>query len=352
MVKWIIIFTVLSFTCHAQDFSYEKFEDEVREARRFADEKNGRTNKAQLSSFLNKNAKVELATKNRQAGGTVSQDLSEVPAASAGDKKQRVNHTDHDSADDVTVAPVEGVVASPGRPTSVLDQTLPRVKGTGSGTARSTNKGTVTSSLSLISKKRNVSKNIYIAPPVLKTSKNHSVFNATKGDRPFGVPVNTWVVVSLVRNITNADIGTVELVLDRDILGEFDTLPAGTVFLSKPFFNEGTRRLDLVAIGGRTPDGREFELKAVAYDMGGRSGIAGVLLRDRSDEMKEAVADSVVDLGKGALQLATPNSLLGQAVGNTGEALISNENQARRQSEKGIILVSSQQIKLKVEHAF
>ncbi|MCW9023062.1 MAG: hypothetical protein OQK73_00125 [Gammaproteobacteria bacterium] len=352
MVKGIVIFTLFSSACYAQDFSYEKFEEEVREARRFADEKNGRTNQAQLSSFLNKNANVEFATKNRRAGA-VSQDLSEEPTDPVGENKKRVNdRAEEDRVVDASVIPVEEVVVSQGRPASVRDQTSPHVNGAGSGTLLSTNKGTVTSALSSTPKKQQDSKHIYIAPPVLKTSKNHSVFNATKGDRPFGVPVNTWVVVSLVRNITNADIGTVELVLDRDILGEFDTLPAGTVFISKPFFNEGTRRLDLVAIGGRTPDGREFELKAVAYDMGGRSGIAGVLLRDRRDEINEAVTDSVVDLGKGALQLATPNSLLGQAVGDTGEALISNENQARRQPEKGIILVSSQQIKLKVEQAF
>jgi len=198
----------------------------------------------------------------------------------------------------------------------------------------------------------NLSGGKYIPPPLLATQSNSVTHNDFLSKKSFGIKRNTWLEMKLSRTVSSADTGTVELVLLAPFIGDDDLLPAKTVFEATPAFNSGNKRLNLSIKKGILPDGTEFDVSATAYDLSGRNGLAGELIRDKDSEVKDAVGQGVVEMGRSAINTVADGSIVGSGVNTTTQAMLDTESQYRPKKSTAIIITNPQSIKVKIDKAF
>ena len=134
-------------------------------------------------------------------------------------------------------------------------------------------------------------------------------------------------------------------------MGEYDHLPINTVFLADPIFNGGTQRVDFRVYQLVLPDGDQVEVTGIAYDLNGRAGIVGEILRDRESEVADAAGAAAVQMGKDAISTLTPNSMVGAGVNTFSQSMIDNENDHRPKKKEPVSVVSPQNLRIKLEKA-
>ena len=103
-------------------------------------------------------------------------------------------------------------------------------------------------------------------------------------EKPFGVKRGTWAEVSLSRPVSSADSGSVEYQLSDPVVGDFKTLPAGTVLFASKRINESTERLESQVYLAQMPSGEEVKLSGWVYGTNKVAGLPGSLIRDREGE--------------------------------------------------------------------
>ena len=195
---------------------------------------------------------------------------------------------------------------------------------------------------------------IYIPPPRLNTvsTSRSTVFNTET--RPFGILLGTWARAHITRSVSNADNGPVEVTLDEDMNGQKRLLPAGTTLFGQKGFNPTSQRLDVTLTHGVTPDGQEFALSATVYDERKVSGLAGSVVRQRSDEIRSAASNGALASAR-TLMATTLDGAAGGAVADgiaqAGDELLSNEQQFMRRP-RAFIQVSPQPVFIRIDRTF
>ena len=170
----------------------------------------------------------------------------------------------------------------------------------------------------------------------------------------FGIRRGTWIKADLRRDINNAEPGDVELYLAQEIYGTKHTLPVDTQLFADKGLNTATQRLDMLTTYAITPSGREFVLKARIYDMSKVSGLVGIIDADDSKIAMRGATSTLAALGTGVLNEVGSGSVVGNALSNGGQSIISDQkNASQLETQQQItIFVAPQSILLRVEETF
>ncbi len=127
----------------------------------------------------------------------------------------------------------------------------------------------------------------------------------------FGIRLGTWMHARLPARASSADPGRVELVLSRTVHGRHRRLPAGTLLFCVKRLSGATQRMEMVAVQGITPGGREFRLRGRVFDTARVPGLAGVVTVDAVRMLRRSAGQGV---------LAAGSTAVGSLLGGTGAA--------------------------------
>ena len=127
----------------------------------------------------------------------------------------------------------------------------------------------------------------------------------------FGIRLGTWMHARLPTRASSADPGRVELVLSRTVHGRQRRLPAGTLLFCVKRLSGATQRMEMIAVQGITPAGREFRLRGRVFDTARVPGLAGVVTVDAVRMLRHSAGQGV---------LAAGGTAVGSLLGGTGAA--------------------------------
>lgn len=162
-------------------------------------------------------------------------------------------------------------------------------------------------------------------------------------EKPFGVKRGTWAEVSLSRPVSSADSGSVEYQLTDPVVGDFKTLPAGTVLFASKRINESTERLESQIYLAQMPDGEEVELSGWIYGTNKVAGLPGSLIRDREGESVAAGGNAALAGLRAATNAAGGGaSVAGIVADSYASNMIANEQRYAPDTPGAIIRVSPQ----------
>lgn len=116
----------------------------------------------------------------------------------------------------------------------------------------------------------------------------------------FGIRLGTWMPALLRTRISSADPGFVELVVSRTVRGRYRPLPAGTLLFCRKRLDRAARRMEMMAVKGITPDGREFVLRGRVFDGARIPGLPGVVVRSTGRMLRRSAAHGVLAAGSAA----------------------------------------------------
>ena len=170
----------------------------------------------------------------------------------------------------------------------------------------------------------------------------------------YGVRLGTWMSAKLTRNISSAEIGQIEITLSTNVVGDKRTLPAGSILFCVQSLNAATKRLDLVATHGITPEGREFKLKAIAYDPARVAGLPGIVELNKNALASHSAAKGITAaLGAVGSRLAGTNPLATAGAAATQTALNdTNPALEYNTAPTAVIYVAPQDLLVRVEEQF
>ena len=193
--------------------------------------------------------------------------------------------------------------------------------------------------------------NIY-HPPSSTTSSSRPVAGVmSSSTKKFGVPMGTWVQAELVRSVSTAESGEIEIRLTEDLVGKYRTLPSGTTIFARQSINEPERRLEALGSIAITPNGSEFNnVFFRLYSLNKTAGIAGTLIRDREGE----IATTGTNVALNTLSAMTPAVAgpTGQAVGGLASGMLENERRNIPRTPRTVVRVEAQPVLLKVAKSF
>jgi hypothetical protein len=162
-------------------------------------------------------------------------------------------------------------------------------------------------------------------------------------EKPFGVKRGTWAEVSLSRPVSSADSGSVEYLLSDPVVGDFKTLPAGTVLFASKRINESTERLESQVYLAQMPDGEEAKLSGWIYGTNKVAGLPGSLIRDREGESVAAGGNAALAGLRAATNAAGGGAGVAGVVADTyASDMIANEQRYAPDTPGAIIRVSPQ----------
>ncbi|MHB8453999.1 MAG: hypothetical protein ACYDDO_04720 [Acidiferrobacterales bacterium] len=172
---------------------------------------------------------------------------------------------------------------------------------------------------------------------------------------PFGIRLGTWMHARLSGNTSSAAPGLAELVLTRSVTGDHRTLAAGTRFFARTRINTITRRMEMVAIKGITPGGREFRLTGLVFDTQKTSGLDGIVSADAGGRFRRGAGKGMLAAGNAALGTlfgaGTPASA---AAGSATRSILDEAGHAfdRPGQPSLTIYVAAQPVLIRVEATF
>ena len=196
--------------------------------------------------------------------------------------------------------------------------------------------------------------NRYIPPKRTHASNPSMAYSVQHDTSKFGISFGTWASAEIKRSVTNADAGEVEVILTETIKGRQKSLPMNTVLYGHKSFNSGTNRLDLRITRGITPEGEEIRLIATAYSQDRAfSGLSGVLLRNREQEVNTLAKNTTLQTASAALGQLSPNDpILGTAYESVTQQAINNEQRHIKQQSGSVIKVFPQPIHIRIDSSF
>ncbi|MHB8346906.1 MAG: hypothetical protein ACYDHM_06865 [Acidiferrobacterales bacterium] len=171
----------------------------------------------------------------------------------------------------------------------------------------------------------------------------------------FGIRLGTWMTARLPIPASSADPGQIELVLSRTVHGTRRVLPAGTLLFCEKRLNGATRRMELIAVQGITPGGKQFRLRGRVFDTARIPGLSGVVSVDAARMLRRSAGRGVLAAGSAAV-----GSLLGQngagaaAAGAATETMLSDSGRmiSGRARRAHLIDVAPQPVLIRVEATF
>ena len=201
-----------------------------------------------------------------------------------------------------------------------------------------------------IRKGHNVRKSDYMT--AINTVSVPSTFYTMQADqKTFGIPFGRWFKARLTREVTNADNGQIELILDETVVGKKRDLITGTVFFANKNYNFTTGRMDLTINRAITPEDKKIRIAAVVYDENKISGLSGTLVRDRPVEMKSMMNQSAIKLASDVLESATQH-VPSDSIEDFADNIIANERRFLVGVPHALIKVKPQTAYVRVIESF
>lgn len=199
--------------------------------------------------------------------------------------------------------------------------------------------------------KAKVSKPLYMMP-LRASAVSSTTFTMNSKDSVYGIPFGKWAKVRLEREVTNADNGEIELILDEPLSGKKKDVDAGTILFASKTFNSSTKRMDLTILRAIMPDDKRVTIKAVVYDQNKLSGLPGTLERDRSGEVKAAIDKSALQVVGAVVDSTTDSTIAGQASNNVANEMLSNESRYVDKAQEALIRVYPQIAYIRIVESF
>lgn len=195
--------------------------------------------------------------------------------------------------------------------------------------------------------------NFYMPSTTQSASRASVSVLALNKEKPFGVKRGTWAEVKLTRSVSSSDSGSAEFYLQESLEGDYQALPAGTVFFANKQINTNTRRMEAFASLAMLPSGKEVEVAGWIYSINKTAGLSGVLKRDREGENKAAAGNAALaGLGKAASTIGGAGSVAGTAVDSYTGEMVDNERKHTTQAPAATIRVSPQKALIQFTEPF
>ncbi|MHB8388817.1 MAG: TrbI/VirB10 family protein [Acidobacteriaceae bacterium] len=276
---------------------------------------------------------VALATAAAQAGGITPDALRDLAAQQAHDRAVRAGELD-------TAAPQTALPASrrePGAPATTrsvkYDAPVPRTPtgAPGAGDGRSD----------------------WPASAEVTAPQGAIVSDAVTIHNVYGIHMGTWMHGVLRRDVSSADPGLVEIRLTRPVIGDRQVLPAGTRFFARQALNDATKRLELFIEKGITPDGHEFVVQGIVYDLQRVSGLPGILTVNKHNLVRHGAEKGLAALVGGAANSLGSSSPFASAGAAATQTMLNDTNPAiNYTATTSVIYVSPQRLEIQVDADF
>ncbi len=185
----------------------------------------------------------------------------------------------------------------------------------------------------------------YTPPPRNSTSANSKKGTLAVERNKYGISMGTWMKAELMRAVSSAESGEIELKLTESVKGRTNTLPADTILFAVKQFNAASKRLEGLTTTAILPTGEEFTLQAYIYATDKTAGLTGSIIRDTEGELLAAGTQTLLKTVTSAL---TSSNVAGQAANDFASELINNEKKNAPQTPQAVIEVAKQYIWLKL----
>jgi len=187
--------------------------------------------------------------------------------------------------------------------------------------------------------------NTYTPPPRNSTRVN-TVGGALKIEKnKYGISMGTWMKAELLRTVSSAESGQIELRLTESVSGRIKILPSETLLFAQKNFNSGSLRLEGITTTAILPNGEEIQMSARIYSTDKTAGLSGSITRDREGEMIAAGTNTII---KTATKTLAATSTTGQVASGFAGELLDNEQKNAPQTPTAIIEVVRQHVWLKL----
>jgi len=169
----------------------------------------------------------------------------------------------------------------------------------------------------------------------------------------YGIHLGTWMRGELTRNVSSAEPGLVELTLSRDVIGDRHVLPAGTTFFARQTLNDATRRMELFVEKGITPDGNEFPVQGIVYDLARVSGLAGIITVNKHRLVAHGAEKGLAAAVGGVANNLVSSSPLASAGATAAGTMLNDTDPAVNYTDTtSVIYVSPQRLEIRVDADF
>jgi len=202
---------------------------------------------------------------------------------------------------------------------------------------------------------RRQNNNRYIPPQRGAPAGKEAIFSdSVKATHQFGIRLGRWMEATLDRNSSSAEPGMIELRISKDVVGDKRTLSAGTLIYASKMLNGGTKRLELNAVKGITPDGHEFNVKGQVFDIQRVSGLNGIMVFDKEQIAKKSITTGALAAVSAAGRSVLPTSAAGAALRGATESALADTDQVTgfNNAQRAIIYVSPQLLLVRVDEKF
>lgn len=188
-----------------------------------------------------------------------------------------------------------------------------------------------------IEKKIKRSSSTYISPSLQMTNSAVSrkntvatVFPETQGRARFGIYIGTKIPVQVFETVNNVQRGFIQLKTTRSVVGDKETLPAGSTFFARSSAVIGSDRVYLKVFKGLTPDGIEFNVGGSFISSEDDSfGLVGRIEND-GKALSRAGDVAMNTLGRGLIT-SMPSATGVDALKDGGLSLLNENRQGARQ---------------------
>ncbi|MFQ5543523.1 MAG: hypothetical protein ACE5FY_04120 [Nitrospiria bacterium] len=152
--------------------------------------------------------------------------------------------------------------------------------------------------------------------------------------RRFGISIGTWIKGELKRPASNAEPGLIEIYTTEEVGGKLRTLPSGTTLFAGKAYNTGTKKLDLLVEKGITPQGFEFEVQGLVFDLHKSAGLIGNITTDSEMIVERSTARGLIAAGEKVVENIAGSTIIGAAGSAAAESLFSDSADAVHETKK------------------
>jgi len=195
---------------------------------------------------------------------------------------------------------------------------------------------------------------LYISPP--RVGGYDALVDAPMPDetRVFGIRIGTWIKGELRRPANSSEPGLVEIYTTEAIRGDRKVLPIGSILFAEKTYNAGTKKQDFLVEKGITPQGREFKIKGLVFDLNQTAGLDGIVSTDSEMIVERSGSKGALAAGGAVADQLAGNSLVGAASSAAAESLLEDSAEAvtRSKTLKQNIRTRPQTLLIRVEETF
>ncbi len=169
----------------------------------------------------------------------------------------------------------------------------------------------------------------------------------------YGIHLGTWMRGQLTRNVSSAEPGLVEITLTNDVIGDRRVLPAGTTFFARQALNDATKRMELFVEKGITPDGNEFAVKGIVYDLQRISGLPGIITVNQHNLLRHGAEKGLAAAVGGVADSLVSSSPIASAGATATQTMLNDTDPAvNYNATTSVIYVSPQSLEIRVDADF